>query len=218
MKYPAVKHISSAVPDSSILQPVSTSSSSICSNVKASPSGVQVENETLRHRVDVLTEQQADTVLDASSSSRALAENRIQLRDVEFELHCAKAIYTGGRAWQHRSVVRAHRRLSEARCMQELQTAGHGLSTVELTGASSGFLGGAPSVVVGDCLYSVLLTPDCSGMAVSSYNITTGAAHFHPLPACTPLSLPICTGYHALMCFEPPHALTRLVDAGTPQA
>jgi hypothetical protein len=173
--------LSSAYPLESLIHHAPTCTRTLFPVVtfQAARSCLQAENESLRHRVQVLTEQHADTMLDASSTSRALAEHRLQLRDMEFELHCAKAIYTGGRAWQHRSVVRAHRRKSEATCMQELQAAGHVLSTVEVTDASSGFLGGAPSVIVGDCLYSVLLKPDCSGMAVSSYNVTTGAAHFY---------------------------------------
>ena len=135
---------------------------------------LQARNLDLEQRLSEEYDKRAEILADARESEIALAEHRTKLRNLAFELHCAKEIYTGGRGWQQRHSVPAHRRIGELACLQDLALADLGLASVPVPSAGRGVFGGAPTVAAGDSLFSLLLSSDCSRMVVSSYNVLTG--------------------------------------------
>jgi hypothetical protein len=129
----------------------------------------------------VLHVQQQKCALDKGTAEveaqreAVLAAQRQRIRELEFQLDCAKSIYCGGRGWQQRSSQPAHRRHSEHACMQELLAAGQTLAAVHMPKAVSAVLGGTNLACLGSWVYSVLLLETGSFIA-RAYNFATGAS------------------------------------------
>jgi hypothetical protein len=111
--------------------------------------------------------------IDAQKEAEMAAQSQ-RIRELEVQLHCAKAIYCGGRGWQQRSSQPAHRRHSEHACMQELLAGGQTLAAVHVPKVVSQIVGGTNLAYLGSWVYSVSLL-ETGRFIVRAYNFTTGA-------------------------------------------